>query len=573
MVLIKSGSLSQADVLRLAKKRRIALKQQYGSVYTKKDWGILTEVLQKTTSLEKLKLNETILGDALQNSNFTAALAKNRTIKTLNLHWALSGDEGARVLAIVLKENSMINNINLESNDIGDLGAAALAEAMKENTALEALSLIGNQIGDAAASELAAALAENKTLQSLNLSCNHISAAGSSALADALKDNNSLRKINLEYNNIGDEGAKLLAEALKVNSSVQVLYLGDNDISDSGAAALADALAENKTLQALDMRDNQIGDEGAKALSEALRVNASLRTLHLECNKIGEKMGEDFLNSLKENDSSSIESINLVGNQVTSETQEKIEEEIDRIQNSIRTADVDGAIIANETRQGTEEQELQSAITQLREELVEKNELIAEKDKDLASTKAILRKIGMMANSNGKDENSNHEDGVAPHSRCRGTESGDRTQREKELQSEIDLLRKQLKNANSIETIDLTNDEVELSTATEDEEEPPIKRRRTISSLAVSLAHSHQILMVKEEVTQRCTQAARQEKESLVASLRDVQEDLEIQQETTELVNLTLDTWQGRFDRVYELAAAAGVDAAVLKSIREGNSN
>ncbi len=58
-----------------------------------------------------------------------------------------------------------------------------------------------------------------------------------------------------------------------------------------------------------------------------------------------------------------------------------------------------------------------------------------------------------------------------------------------------------------------------------------------------------------------------------VEASRDVQEDLEIQQETTEQVAVTLDTWQSRFDRVYELAAASGVDAAVLRSIREGNRN
>jgi len=51
--------------------------------------------------------------------------------------------------------------------------------------------------------------------------------------------------------------------------------------------------------------------------------------------------------------------------------------------------------------------------------------------------------------------------------------------------------------------------------------------------------------------------------------LKNLQDDLEIQQETTEQVAVTLDAWQSRFDRVYELAEAAGVDAALLRSIRE----
>eukprot|EP00985_Skeletonema_marinoi_P023267 scaffold15382_cov188-Skeletonema_marinoi.AAC.1 len=185
---------------------------------------------------------------------------------------------------------------------------------------------------------------------------------------------------------------------------------------------------------------------------------------------------------MKKNETASIESINLFGNRVAMETQGKIGEEIDRVQNSIRSVDYvdevqvaaddlardtrvddgnerssigdetepitistvsahargdasnEGAQIKRETDNGeiqaeeaekeTMELELQSTIAQLaqlREDLVEKDELIAEKEKDLASTKSILRKIGMMANN--KDEESNHEYGTALQPRYLGTES------------------------------------------------------------------------------------------------------------------------------------------------------
>ena len=86
------------------------------------------------------------------------------------------------------------------------------------------------------------------------------------------------------------------------------------------------------------------------------------------------------------------------------------------------------------------------------------------------------------------------------------------------------------------------------------------------------------MVKVKEEAIEKAEEAqtnlevARREKDSVEASLKDVQEDLEIQQETTEQVAVTLDTWQSRFDRVSELAEASGVDAAMLKSIREGTN-
>ena len=113
-------------------------------------------------------------------------------------------------------------------------------------------------------------------------------------------------------------------------------------------------------------------------------------------------------------------------------------------------------------------------------------------------------------------------------------------------------MKEQLKNSRSIETVDLTN-EVEPSTATEDdstEEEPPVKRRRTKSNLAITLEQSQQMAKVKHEANERAAEAdanaetARREKDSVEASLKDVREDLEIQQETTEQVAVTLDTWQ-----------------------------
>ena len=150
-----------------------------------------------------------------------------------------------------------------------------------------------------------------------------------------------------------------------------------------------------------------------------------------------------------------------------------------------------------------------------------------------------------------------------------------------QYQNAIDSLKEQLKNSRPIETVDLTN-EVDPSTATEDDsnhEEPPSKRRRTKSNLANALEQSQQMVAVKEEAVQRAAAAeanaetARREKDAVEASLRDVQEDLEIQQETTEQVAVTLDTWQSRFDAVCGVAEAHGVDAAVLRSIREGKHN
>jgi hypothetical protein len=598
-----SGSLSKKDGPRLAKQNEIWID----SSMKDKDCEILAEVLQKTTTLKTLALDDA--SGTLRNSKFIEALAKNRTIKTLRLARAWCDDEDAKALAVVLKENSTINNINLFENYIGAEGAVALAETVKGNATLNTMNLHSNEIGDEGAKAFADALKVNPSLQELNLGDNSISDVGAAAMAEALKDNNSLTKIELDYNDIGDEGAKALAEALKGNATLQTINLSLND---------------------------EIGDEGAAAMADALKQNNTLKRLFLSDNKIGEKGGNDILNALQHSGNSTIVSIDLILNFVKKETLIKIDEEIKRIQKPIKTvADDEGQVAAEEDLEGetrgddderssnstgqltihavnahvgessnedaqlsterdgeiavieTEIEGLQSIIVQQHGELTEKDMIIAEKDKliakkdgEIATMEAILKKIGVIVNS--RDSDSNNEDGEAPRSRHCETESGDRSQREKELQSEIDSLQKQLKNSRPIETVDLTTNEVEPSTTADDdsnEEEHPSKRRRTKSNLAHAMEQSQQMVAVKEEAIQRATAAeanaetARLEKDAVEASLRDVQEDLEIQQETTEQVAVTLDTWQSRFDRVYELAAASGVDASVLRSIREGTRN
>jgi chromosome segregation ATPase len=219
------------------------------------------------------------------------------------------------------------------------------------------------------------------------------------------------------------------------------------------------------------------------------------------------------------------------------------------------------------------EQELQSAVSRLQRELKKKDRLVATQDEEIASMNNILRKIGDMVNNKSGDANHGGHDTQREIDNLRSVIDHYKT--------EIDSLKEQLKNSKPIETVDLTN-EVEPSSATEDisnDEGPPSKRRRTKSNLANALEQSQQMVAVKEEAVQRAAAAeanaetARREKDAVEASLRDVQEDLEIQQETTEQVAVTLDTWQSRFDAVCGLAEAAGVDAAVLRSIREGNHN
>jgi hypothetical protein len=52
--------------------------------------------------------------------------------------------------------------------------------------------------------------------------------------------------------------------------------------------------------------------------------------------------------------------------------------------------------------------------------------------------------------------------------------------------------------------------------------------------------------------------------------LEELLEVLELQNETTQQVQLTLDMWQSRFDMLLQVAKDAGADASLLVATRNG---
>ena len=117
-------------------------------------------------------------------------------------------DEGAKVLARVLKSSGLVETINLAGNGIGYEGAMALAEALKVNTKIRELNLWVNNIGDIGATALAKALETNETIKKLNLWNNNISAKGAIALVEALVKNSSLAELDLRANWLISEDVK-----------------------------------------------------------------------------------------------------------------------------------------------------------------------------------------------------------------------------------------------------------------------------------------------------------------------------------------------------------------------------
>ena len=159
-MIIGSADLRRGKVAKLANEMTIVIKDGFGKhspTYTDENWDILAEVIRTTASLEKLRFPRGT-AIALQNDKVIDALAKNRTIKSLNLWQAYGGDTAAKAVAAILKENTTIEMINLYGNNIKREGAKAIADALKENTSLQRLYIRLNNIDEGGGKQILNAL-------------------------------------------------------------------------------------------------------------------------------------------------------------------------------------------------------------------------------------------------------------------------------------------------------------------------------------------------------------------------------------------------------------------------------
>ncbi|PFX18326.1 Nucleotide-binding oligomerization domain-containing protein 2 [Stylophora pistillata] len=247
--------------------------------------------------------------------NLAASFGSALQVKSVSLRSGEMNDDGAVILANVLKENRTVTNLNLSRNNIGDDGATGLAEALKSNVSLKELNLSRNKIGGVGAASLGEALNGETSLEVLDLRENKIGEAGFEALAEGLKSNSCLTKLSLFNNSAGDTGVTALAKGLKSNSSLKELYLFSNNLGDDGAAALADALSYSSCLTLLYLCRNRIGDPGAAALALCLKDNASLKELNLSQNNIGDAGVTTLAECLQQN--TSLEKLYLNDNKIS----------------------------------------------------------------------------------------------------------------------------------------------------------------------------------------------------------------------------------------------------------------
>ncbi|KAL6062523.1 Pleckstrin y domain [Balamuthia mandrillaris] len=169
-----------------------------------------------------------------------------QVIQSLAIDAFRLGDDGAIVLAELLKEDKTLNKLVLTTNatqhlansltvgeerrDITRIGGAAIGDALLINTTLRYLDLSGNTLHSnskttGALASIARALSANRTLTHLDLSSNQLNSVDAISLAKGLQRNHALTFLAMERNYIQEDGHLAIASALKYNATLAHLYL------------------------------------------------------------------------------------------------------------------------------------------------------------------------------------------------------------------------------------------------------------------------------------------------------------------------------------------------------------
>lgn len=124
--------------------------------------------------------------------------------KSLDLSHNALGDDGAMVVAQLLRSYTLLERIDLSFNDIGDAGAAAIAGALSANASLLSLtwrsvpdgSQNAPRLTDVGITRLTQALHQHRSIASVDMRNNLPSTGATRAFVAMLRSNGSIQRFN-----------------------------------------------------------------------------------------------------------------------------------------------------------------------------------------------------------------------------------------------------------------------------------------------------------------------------------------------------------------------------------------
>ena len=241
----------------------------------------------------------------------TEALARNKSVKKLDLSLNNIQDKGAIAVSKLLEINTLINDVNLAENKISKDGTDALGKMLTFNDTLEHLNVSRNDLTDADIQLFSNVLQTEDTLRTLDLSHNSFRVTGGESIGEMVERNCSLKELDLGWNRFGDKGIKYISSGLKENRTLEKLHVCWNEIGQEGARYVAEALEYNGKLRELDLNNNHITDRGMERIAKGLELNDTLKVLKVGFNLITGEGACALLRSLIKNTGSALETVHM----------------------------------------------------------------------------------------------------------------------------------------------------------------------------------------------------------------------------------------------------------------------
>ena len=251
----------------------------------------LADALRFNTSLVRLDLRLSSLGDFDGAAALGQGLSRHRRLRTLNIAGTGLTDTGLRHFLAALSTNRKLTELDIGFNDFTTgSGCLALGDVLRtrrpplrrlrmredgitwsastvatffrsaaRSPRLRCLDVSGNALGDDGVRQLSEALLVNRTLRELYIECCQFGPGGCHALARALRSNDALRSLQMSRNAVGDDGFSQIVAALRYNRAVTSLGASQCHVGNVGLAHLLDALRHNVTVTLVKLCYNDIG--------------------------------------------------------------------------------------------------------------------------------------------------------------------------------------------------------------------------------------------------------------------------------------------------------------------------
>ena len=243
---------------------------------------------------------EVAVSSNIQNSsiNFPAMVTKQLGLLTsLNLSKCNITDQGAEVVAAVIKKTISLAQFDLSNTTLNVARTNKVSNALKSLASLKSIIIHSNDIGDENADLIAAVTLNNPLLENLSAFNNKLSSTGLLQIVNALLVAKNIRMLDFCNNVITSDNIEELSKTLAEYPVLQELNLSQNLLMLDGVLRITQSFRHHPTLQNVNLSNNSVSFSSAcEFIADViLSVNQELLYLNVSGRNIRPRFIEDYL--------------------------------------------------------------------------------------------------------------------------------------------------------------------------------------------------------------------------------------------------------------------------------------